>query len=790
MQSFNLNLVPGSFQQVFNCSQGDIGRQLTAKLFDGSTEYAIPAGSTVKIKATKPSGFGFDESATFSGSTVTITTVETMTNEWGRFPAELVITKDGNVIGTANFLFNIEKNPHPDSTVDGDAEEVIPELTLLVERVEAAASSVLDMEVVATTLPAGSQASYSYDEDLNKATFGIPQGEAGAGAAGVVASAYSSSKTYKVGDYVLHNSNLYRCITAITTAEAFTAAHWTQIVLADDVSDLKSDLDEYKKDFFEEVPTIWRKALKSAVGADATGNGMCSLIVENVDYILMTPKAKTAILLYRYGNYVGKINANGGCDQVAGSWKMFYGLVNIKATMDSFGANGFVFAGQPNDGTTLTDETVQTFSEANVTFLRKKNEDITKTAGLTYERGTIFADGVFHKSNPWYPDIYYNIVVSDFMKNVHSILLSGNVSSGLFFYNGGEFVGKVSANGSINKTSGDWGNFYNYIDVLDVMAKNNIVADSIRFTVEAKDGTTITDDSAQTYGEAHAIVLQSMYASGSDIADLDAYIKDSFFMTLNHRGFSAIAPENTLPAFALSKKNGFKWVEGDLDWTSDNVPVILHDPTINRTARNLDGSAISSTINIADITYEEALDYDFGIWKNPIYAGTKIPTLQQYLLLCKQLSLNCAIDIKTQLTSAQIEIIEKAVKAVGMGENVAFLSSYWNNLDALGDLFPKALLDYGILVYSATDEQVQTAVTVCTSLKTDINKVTFSIYHTALTQTQYDTLTDAGINILVWKDSGDFTKSEVLAFNKAVVGAFCDGIEAGEIIMENALSQY
>lgn len=253
MQSINLNLVPGSFQQVFNCSQGDIGRQLTAKLLDGSTAYEIPAGSTVKIKATKPSGFGFDESATFSGSTVTITTAETMTNEWGRFPAELVITKDGNVIGTANFLFNIEKNPHPDSTVDGDAEEVIPELTLLVERVEAAASSVLDMEVVATTLPAGSQASYSYDEDLNKATFGIPQGEAGAGAAGVVASAYSSSKTYKVGDYVIHNSNLYRCITAITTAEAFTAAHWTQIVLADDVSDLKSDLQEAIDEFA--VPT-------------------------------------------------------------------------------------------------------------------------------------------------------------------------------------------------------------------------------------------------------------------------------------------------------------------------------------------------------------------------------------------------------------------------------------------------------------------------------------------------------------------------------------------------------
>ena len=69
-----------------------------------------------------------------------------------------------------------------------------------------------------------------------------PQGEAGAGAAGVTASAYSSSSTYAVGDYVIHNSNLYRCTTAITTAEAFTSAHWTQVVLGDDVADLKSDI--------------------------------------------------------------------------------------------------------------------------------------------------------------------------------------------------------------------------------------------------------------------------------------------------------------------------------------------------------------------------------------------------------------------------------------------------------------------------------------------------------------------------------------------------------------------
>ena len=55
-----------------------------------------------------------------------------------------------------------------------------------------------------------------------------------------VANQYSSSSTYKVGDYVIYNDSLYRCTTAITTAETWTAAHWTAAVLGDDVSDLKS----------------------------------------------------------------------------------------------------------------------------------------------------------------------------------------------------------------------------------------------------------------------------------------------------------------------------------------------------------------------------------------------------------------------------------------------------------------------------------------------------------------------------------------------------------------------
>lgn len=78
-----------------------------------------------------------------------------------------------------------------------------------------------------------------------------PQGEPGSGAVGTVAEAYSTSKTYAVGDYVIHDEEFYRCTTAITTAESFTAAHWTKLVLTDEVSDLKSDL-EYFEDYVSE----------------------------------------------------------------------------------------------------------------------------------------------------------------------------------------------------------------------------------------------------------------------------------------------------------------------------------------------------------------------------------------------------------------------------------------------------------------------------------------------------------------------------------------------------------
>lgn len=78
-----------------------------------------------------------------------------------------------------------------------------------------------------------------------------------------IAPAYSASSTYAVGDYCTKDNVLYKCSTAISTAEAWNSAHWTQVQLATDVADLKDDLTQVQEeiDGFEGISEEVKQAL-------------------------------------------------------------------------------------------------------------------------------------------------------------------------------------------------------------------------------------------------------------------------------------------------------------------------------------------------------------------------------------------------------------------------------------------------------------------------------------------------------------------------------------------------
>jgi len=106
---------------------------------DGTEDYTIPSGSTVKFQGTKPSGLGFDEEVSYSGSVVTIVTKIIETDESGRFPVELRITDEDDIdVGVMNFHLDVEKATHTPETPDGSREFTIPELTLVLQELKAA----------------------------------------------------------------------------------------------------------------------------------------------------------------------------------------------------------------------------------------------------------------------------------------------------------------------------------------------------------------------------------------------------------------------------------------------------------------------------------------------------------------------------------------------------------------------------------------------------------------------------------------------------------------------------
>ena len=176
MQRIIVDITPGFRMPTIHFSQGDVGTQFAVDLRSRFGD-SLPASPTVTIQATKPSGFGFTESATsFTNGVAVFTTTADMTDEAGRFPVEIKVVKDSVTLFSANFYMDGEATTHPDGTIDGQAEQVLPIMTQLVNRVEAAADSIHDLSVEAETLAYNEDASATYDGDTNKITFGIPRG--------------------------------------------------------------------------------------------------------------------------------------------------------------------------------------------------------------------------------------------------------------------------------------------------------------------------------------------------------------------------------------------------------------------------------------------------------------------------------------------------------------------------------------------------------------------------------------------------------------------------------------
>lgn len=105
-----------------------------------------------------------------------------------------------------------------------------------------------------------------------------------------------------------------------------------------------------------------------------------------------------------------------------------------------------------------------------------------------------------------------------------------------------------------------------------------------------------------------------------------------------HRCGGALAPENTLAGLRIAARLGVKAVEFDAMLSSDGVPVVIHDETLERTTNG------SGRVDETTATVLQTLDA--GAWHHPAYAGERLPTLAATLALCDELKLAVNLEIK------------------------------------------------------------------------------------------------------------------------------------------------
>lgn len=169
---------------------------------------------------------------------------------------------------------------------------------------------------------------------------------------------------------------------------------------------------------------------------------------------------------------------------------------------------------------------------------------------------------------------------------------------------------------------------------------------------------------------------------------------------LAHRGASAEAPENTMPAFELAWKLGAGGIECDVRLTEDDVPVIIHDATVGRTT---DGRG-----RVRRHTLEEIRALDAGAGRGPRFRGTRIPTLEEVLdayggRVWLDLELKPAGKDPDPLVSAMGE----AVQDRGLEEATLVSSFLPDLLDAARERYPRiprALIAAAVPDPAALDE--------------------------------------------------------------------------------------
>ena len=157
-------------------------------------------------------------------------------------------------------------------------------------------------------------------------------------------------------------------------------------------------------------------------------------------------------------------------------------------------------------------------------------------------------------------------------------------------------------------------------------------------------------------------------------------------LVIAHRGYSASAPENTLPAFEMALASGADLVELDYHHSQDGTLVVLHDYTLDRTT-DATNRWPGTKLKVTDYKLSQLRELEAGLWFRHPQRGVRVPTLGESLDVIQRSGVTL-IERK----AGEAESCVKLLRERGLVNRVVVQAFDWDYLRAFKQLEPRQIL--------------------------------------------------------------------------------------------------
>ena len=229
----------------------------------------------------------------------------------------------------------------------------------------------------------------------------------------------------------------------------------------------------------------------------------------------------------------------------------------------------------------------------------------------------------------------------------------------------------------------------------------------------------------------------------------NGYTKQSkYIKQIAHRGFNVSAPEQSKLAYTMASTYGINEWEGDIQFTSDNVPVLWHDNNVRGYAADSKGNIVTTDLNISDTTYADLIKYDFGYSKSPKYKGTTILSVEEMFKLARIYDANIHLEFKNNYDDAKIKNLVNLVNKYGIEKNLSWQSFNSTYFSRVVKLLPKVPLEF--LTMLNDDNEVTRLLADMNSFKSDGRELIASADWYNASVDRVNRVTDSGYKIYIW----------------------------------------